>query len=164
MWSLRKLVVVKFCAPSLVEYFTNVKFRRFRVETCIEFDFTHADFPFMNLDDWISLFLILSKDEAKYAPIVSHLKTMRICYIHEVAKLDVEIVVVLMKRPIVDSKEELKDFQKRMLGKLKKADWSVVYQIRSSDKYQKSFFFLLDKHLYSSSALNHIMDFTVACK
>lgn len=89
---------------------------------------------------------------------------MLICYIHEVAKLDVEIATVLKKRHVVDPKEETKDFQKRKLEKLMKADWSILYQRRSGDKVQKSLFFLLDRHLYSSSTLNNIMEFTVACK
>ncbi|CAI9294032.1 unnamed protein product [Lactuca saligna] len=132
--------------------------------TRTEFDLTLVDLSFMNPNDWISLFLIQSIDEAKYEPIVSHLKKMMICYIHEVAKHDVEIVAVLKKRYVVDPKEETKYFQKRKLGKLKKADWSVIYQRRSGDKVQMNLFFLLDKHLYPSSALNHIMELTVACK
>lgn len=134
MWSLRKQVVVKFYAPFPVEHFTNIKFRGFIGATRTEFDFTLYDLPFINPNDWISLFLIISKDEAKYEAIVSHLKIMLICYIHKVAKLDEEIVAVLKKRSVVDPKEESKDFQKRKLGKLKKADWSVVYQSRSSDE------------------------------
>ena len=89
---------------------------------------------------------------------------MLICYIHEIEKLDVEIAAVLKKRPIMDPKEETKDFQKWKLGKLNKLDRSVVYQRRRDDKVQKSLFFLLDKHLYSSTAPNHIMELTVACK
>lgn len=40
----------------------------------------------------------------------------------------------------------------------------MVYQRRESDKVNKCLFFLLDKHLYSTNALTHIMDFTVVCK
>lgn len=75
----------------------------------------------------------------KFEPIVCHLKRMLICYIHEVAKLDVEIASVLKKMSVVDLKEETMDFQKRRLGNLKKKDWGVVYHIRDGDKVMKSF-------------------------
>ncbi|CAI9303575.1 unnamed protein product [Lactuca saligna] len=50
------------------------------------------------------------------------------------AKLDVEIAFILRKRPIVNPKEETKNFQKKELGKIKKVDWSVVYQRNEGDK------------------------------
>lgn len=158
------MVVVKVYAMFPTEQFTNFKLKGFRGASRIVEDFTLVDLPCMNPNDWISLFPILSKDEVKYEPIVSHLKRMIVCYIHEVAKIDVEIAVVLKKRLVVDPIEETKDFQKRRLGKIKKKDQSVVYQRRSGDKVQKSLLFLFDKHLYSTTVLNHIMDLTVACK
>lgn len=92
------------------------------------------------------------------------MKRRLICIIHEVAKLDVEIASVLKKKPVVILKEDTTEFEKRKLGKIKKAYWSVVYQRRECDKVKKSLLFLLDKHLYSTIALNYIMDLTVACK
>ncbi|CAI9282939.1 unnamed protein product [Lactuca saligna] len=89
---------------------------------------------------------------------------MLICYIHEVAKLDVEIASVLMKMPVVKPEEETTDFQKRRLGKIEKADWSMVYQKKDGDKVQKSLFLLLYKHLYYVATLNNITGLTVACK
>ncbi|CAI9294204.1 unnamed protein product [Lactuca saligna] len=106
IWNLKKLVAVKTYAPIPIEHFTNIKFRDFRGVARIEEDFTLENFPCMILNDWISLFMILSKDEAKYESIVSYVKIMLICYIHEVTKLDVEIAMVLKKKPIVDPKEE----------------------------------------------------------
>ena len=82
----------------------------------------------MNPYDWISLFLILSKDEQKYELIVAHLKRMLICYIHEIAKMDVEITAILKKKPILKPEEESKDLNKMKLGKIRKDNWSVVYQ------------------------------------
>ncbi|CAI9272161.1 unnamed protein product [Lactuca saligna] len=78
--------------------------------------------------------------------------------------MDMEIALVLKKRPIVKHEEETTDFQKRRLGKIKKENWSVVYQRKDGDKVQKSMFFFLDKHLYSIAALSNIMGLTIACK
>lgn len=77
--NLKKRVVVKVYAPIPNEHFTNVKFKGICGAACTEDDFTLADMPCMNLNDWISLFMILSKDEAKCEPIVSHLKRMLVC-------------------------------------------------------------------------------------
>lgn len=61
-------------------------------------------------------------------------------------------------------KEDTTEFEKRKLGKIMKAYWSVVYQRREGDKVKKSLLFLLDKHLYSITALTYIMNLTVAYK
>ncbi|CAI9277153.1 unnamed protein product [Lactuca saligna] len=158
------MVVVKIYTPLPAEHFINIKFKGFRGTDCAEEDFTLADLPYMNLNDWISLFLILLKDEVKYESIVSHLRRMLICYIYEVAKLVVEIAFVLKKKQVVNPKEDTTEFEKRKLSKMKKADWRVVYQRREGDKVKKSLFFLLDKHLYSATTLNHIIKLTVTCK
>ena len=47
---------------------------------------------------------------------------MLICYVHEVAKLDVEIASVLKKRTVVSFEEDSTNFQKRRLGKIKESD------------------------------------------
>ncbi|CAI9272002.1 unnamed protein product [Lactuca saligna] len=73
-------------------------------------EFTLVDLPFLNQYDWISLFHIVTKEEKKYEPIVAHfLKRMLICYIQEIAKMDVEITSVLKKKPILKLEEQLKD-------------------------------------------------------
>ena len=51
----------------------------------------------MNPYDWISLFYIVMKDKKKYEPIIMHLKMMIMCYILEIANMDVEITSVLKK-------------------------------------------------------------------
>lgn len=88
------MVAVKIYAPFQADNFINVRFKGFRGSSRTEFEFTLADLQCINPNDWILLFLILSKDEQKYEPIVSHLKRMMICYIHEVEKMDIEIAVV----------------------------------------------------------------------
>lgn len=70
----------------------------------------------MNPFDWISLFNIVLKDEKKYEPIVARLKRMFICYILEIAKMDVEIASVLKKRPILKPEEQTKDIHKLKVG------------------------------------------------
>ena len=40
---------------------------------------------------------------------------MLICYILDIAKIDVEIVLVLQKRPILESKEQPEDVKKMKL-------------------------------------------------
>lgn len=44
--------------------------------------------------------------------------------------MDVEIVVVLRKKPSTIPKEATKDFEKLKLGKIYKEGWFVVYQSR----------------------------------
>lgn len=103
------------------------------------------------------MFLILSKDEQKYERIIAHLKRMLICYIHEIANMDVEIASVLKKKPVLKPEEEPKDLHKMKLGKLQIENWSVVYQRKNDQEVQRSKFFLLDKHLHSTTTLNYLM-------
>ena len=48
-------------------------------------------------------------------------------YIQEIGDMDVEIVVVLRKKPSVVYKESPKDFEKLKLGKIYNKEWYVVY-------------------------------------
>lgn len=110
---------MKVYAPILTKHFVNVKFKGFRGASHVEDEFTLADLPCMNPYDWIFLFLIFfSKDEQEYEPIVDHLKRMLIFYIHEVAKMDVEVASVLKKRLVLKPEEEPKDLNKLKLGKI----------------------------------------------
>lgn len=103
--SLQQLLAIKVFAPFPIEHFTKIQFKGYRGASRVEIDFTLFDFPFLHPNDWISIFRILSKDEAKYEPIISHLKRMLICYIHEVANMDVQITIVLKKKTVVNPKE-----------------------------------------------------------
>lgn len=89
---------------------------------------------------------------------------MLICYINEVSKMDIEITSVLRKKPIVNPKPEPKDFRKLKLGKINNENWNSVYQQREAKMFKKNMFFLLDKHLYSTSALNIILGLVEATK
>ena len=78
--------------------------------------------------------------------------------------MDVEFAAMMKKKPILKSEEELQDLNKMKLCKIKKDNWSVVYQRTTDQTVQKQMFFLVDKNLYSTTALTYIMGFTEACK
>ncbi|CAI9288137.1 unnamed protein product [Lactuca saligna] len=80
------------------------------------------------------------------------------------AKMDVEIVVVLKKKLIVNPEPEPKDFQKLKLGKINKENRNIMYQRREVEEVVKSMFFLLDKHLYHTTAFNNILVLVAATK
>ncbi|CAI9263711.1 unnamed protein product [Lactuca saligna] len=86
-------------------------FKGFRDANHILHEFTLADLPFMNSDDYLSLFYSVTKDFKKYEPIFEHLKSMIMCYILEIAKMDVEIASILKKRPILKPDEQLENIQ-----------------------------------------------------
>ncbi|CAI9283181.1 unnamed protein product [Lactuca saligna] len=93
-------------------------------------------------------------------PIVAYLKRMLVSYIHEVGKMDVEIAVVLRKKAIIKPKEALCDVYKVKLGKIHKDNWNLVFQqsARDGSNSQRCFFSLSDKHLYSTSYLNYVLE------
>ena len=139
----------------------NIRFTGFRGVDKVLDEFTLADLPFMNLYDRISLFKM---DEKKYEPIVAHLKKMLICYILEFEKMDVEIALVLQKKPVVEPEEQPQHVKRMKLGVIQKEHWSVAYSQKCSEKVQKSVFFLRDKHLYSTTALKTILAMVETCK
>lgn len=63
IWSLQKMVLLKVYEPFQDDNFINVKFKDFRGSSRTKVELTLTDLPCMNPNDWISLFLILSKDE-----------------------------------------------------------------------------------------------------
>ncbi|CAI9288682.1 unnamed protein product [Lactuca saligna] len=122
-------------------------FKGFRGANRTADEFTLADLPCMYPYDWISLLLIMSKDEKTYEPIVAHLKRMLIRYIHESAKMDVEIVYVMKNRPILKPEKEPNNHHKLKLGQIGREHSCVVYQWKECQKVLRSMFFLRDKHL-----------------
>ncbi|CAI9290086.1 unnamed protein product [Lactuca saligna] len=56
------------------EDFLNIQFKGFKEANQIMNESTLADFLFMNPYDWISLFLIVMKDEQKCEPVFANLK------------------------------------------------------------------------------------------
>ncbi|CAI9270576.1 unnamed protein product [Lactuca saligna] len=86
---------------------------------------------------------------------------MLVCYIREVGNIDVEIASIMNRKPIVLPKEPRKDLDTMKLGRIRKKDWSVAFQIREKTdaKFHRFFFYLSEKQLYSSSCLEYIVDF-----
>ncbi|CAI9298949.1 unnamed protein product [Lactuca saligna] len=123
-WSLKKIIRLKVCSAVPTEDFTNIRFKGFWGTDKVLDEFTLTDFPFMNPFDWVFLFNIILKDEKKYEPIVAHLKRMFICYIQEIAKIDVEIAIVLKKMPLMKLEEESSDLPKQRLEVIQKEHYS----------------------------------------
>ncbi|CAI9296083.1 unnamed protein product [Lactuca saligna] len=86
------------------------------------------------------------------------------CYILEIAKIDVEITSILKKMPILKPEEQPKDVQHLKTGIIQKKHWRIVYKRKEGEVVQNCMFFLMDKHLYSSSALKTILSSTEAHK
>ncbi|KAI3767633.1 hypothetical protein L2E82_17929 [Cichorium intybus] len=119
-------------------------------------EFSLADLPFLNPFDWISLFNILSREQ-KYQPLFDHVKRMLGYYILEVAKLDVEVAGVLDKVPLTVRHPPPKNLNKHKIGKIVNSNWSVAYNSKEGLENVKRIFFLLDKHLYRTPVLEHIL-------
>lgn len=111
-WSLQKISIVNVFGPIETESFLNVHFKAVRGSRNPVFEFTLTELPFLNPSDWISLFSLLLKDAHKFEPILEHWKWMLVSYILEIAKMDVEIIVALKKKPTMQPKETLKDLDK----------------------------------------------------
>ncbi|CAI9289412.1 unnamed protein product [Lactuca saligna] len=106
---LKKIWALRVKSPVQIENFLNIQLKGFKGANQIMDEFTLVDFPFMNPYDWISLFFIVMKDEQKYEPIVAYLKRMIIGYIHEIVKMDVEIALVLKKKPNFEARRGTKE-------------------------------------------------------
>ncbi|CAI9281330.1 unnamed protein product [Lactuca saligna] len=158
-WSARKITAVEVTGPIKTESFPNVKFKVVRGSSSQVHEFTLADLPCLNPYEWIMLYNLLLRDGQKYEPFIAHLKQMLISYIQEVGKMDVEIDVVLRRKPTVLLKEVLEDFEKLKLGKIQKEGQYVEFQMRErNDAYfHKACFFLADKHLLTTSFLEYVL-------
>ncbi|CAI9284265.1 unnamed protein product [Lactuca saligna] len=80
--------------------------------------------------------------------------------------MDVEIATVLRKKPTVHPKETLKDLEKMKLGRIRKDDWSVAFQIleRAYSDFHRVCVFVPNKHLYSTQCLEYILELINQCK
>ena len=106
------------------------------------------------------LYYYLLRDGQKYEPIIAHLKHMIISYIYEVGQMDVEIDVVLRRKPSILPNDNPDGFDKMKLGKIHKNGWCVAFQLeeRNDADFQKFCFFLDDKHLYTTLCLEYVLD------
>lgn len=79
-WSSRKITVVKVFSPIETESFLNARFKVSCGAVSSTQKFTLVDLPCLNLFNWISLLLLLMKDQQKYELIITHLKRMSFGY------------------------------------------------------------------------------------
>ena len=96
-WSLSKITSVKVIGPIGTDNFPNAKFKVARGSTNQCYEFTLADLPCLNPNEWFILYNMLLKDKEKYEPVMSHLHIMIKSYIQEIGDMDVEVVAVLRK-------------------------------------------------------------------
>ncbi|CAI9295963.1 unnamed protein product [Lactuca saligna] len=91
---------------------------------------------------------------------------MLVSYILVIGKMDVEIVVVLRKKPTMQPKETLKDLDKMQNRRIMEDNWSMAYQQRdkTSLNIQRCCFCLPNKHPYSTSCLDYVLRLAKACK
>ncbi|CAI9268993.1 unnamed protein product [Lactuca saligna] len=159
-WPLRKITGVKVTGPIETDSFPNTKFKVARGSASQCSKFTLADLPCLNPKDSFPLYNMLLKNMEKYELVMSHLKLMIQSYIKEKGEMDVEVVVILQKKPSIVLKENPKDFEKMKLGKLYSGDWFVVYYAmeRSRADFHKVCFYLSDKHLYNTTFLEFILE------
>ncbi|KAL7608565.1 hypothetical protein Lser_V15G10047 [Lactuca serriola] len=120
-----------------------------------------SDLPNPNPHDWIMLFNILLTNQEQYGPFLDHIKRMLASYIHEVAKMDQEIANVLRKKQIVKNIGKPSDLNKMKLGKIDPVHHTVMFTISEGERF---LFVLVDKHLLSTSCLEHVLDITHRCK
>ncbi|CAI9274883.1 unnamed protein product [Lactuca saligna] len=165
-WITHKIVVVKVIGPIKSESFPNAKFKVARGSTCQTYEFTLADLPCLNPHDWMVLYNMLLREKEKYGLVMSHLQLMIKSNIREVGLMDVDIAAVLRQKPNVVPKETLKDYEKLKPGKIYKEGWFVVYTSRDRPgvECRKSHFHLEDKHLYTTSCLEFILDLVTKFK
>lgn len=83
------------------------------------------------------------------------------CYIHEVSLMDQEVLSVLRKRPTIKPSSKNQNPNKMRLGVIDKQYMTVMFTRREVDK----FVFALDnKHLFSTTCLEHIVELVNRCK
>ncbi|KAL7604926.1 hypothetical protein Lser_V15G18168 [Lactuca serriola] len=160
-WSAQKIVNVRVMKPFAVGRFTNVKFKLIRGSARTAHMISLADLPNLNPHDWIVLYNILLTNESEYGPILDHVKRMLACYIMEVALMDQEVATVFKKKPKVKPVGSASDLNQMQMGKIDSRRNSVMF---TRAEGQKCLFALADKHLYTTTCLEHILFIVKQCK
>lgn len=62
---MHKIVVVKVIGPIETESFPNAKFKVAKGSACQAYEFTLADLPSLNPNDWIVLYNMLLREKEK---------------------------------------------------------------------------------------------------
>lgn len=148
--------MLKVGKPTDVDGFENINFKALRSHNHKVHEFTLEDIPLMDPYDWISTFNIINKDTMKYEPIYHHLRRVFREYIWEVTKMDVDIVVVLKRKLILQPFPQPDDLEKLKVGFIKRDRWGVVYKINENGTVKICMLFLQDKHMYFIASLNII--------
>ncbi|KAL7582410.1 hypothetical protein Lser_V15G45692 [Lactuca serriola] len=160
-WSAQKIVNVRVMKPFAVGRFTNIKFKLIRGSARTAHMISLADLPNLNPHDWIVLYNILLTNEAEYGPILDHVKRMLACYIMEVALMDQEVATVFKKKPKVKLVGSASDLNTMKMGKIDSRRNSVMF---TRAEGQKCLFALADKHLYTTTCLEHVLSIVKRCK
>ncbi|KAL7583303.1 hypothetical protein Lser_V15G46003 [Lactuca serriola] len=160
-WSAQKIINVQVLKPFREGNFTNVRFKVLRGSAKAEHAISLADLPNLNPHDWIILHNILLTNEAEYGPIIDHFKRMLVCYLMEVALMDQEIASVFKKKPTISPVGSASDLNMMQMGKIDPKRNFVMF---TRNEGQKCLFALADKHLYTTTCLEHILGIIHRCK
>ncbi|KAL7583070.1 hypothetical protein Lser_V15G44417 [Lactuca serriola] len=160
-WSAQKIVNVRVLKPYTEGRFINVRFKVIRGSARTAHHISLADLPNLNPHDWIVLHNILLTNEAEYGPIIDHLKRMIVCYIMEVALMDQEVATVFKKKPKIAPVGSASDLNQMKMGKIDPRRNSVMF---TRAEGQKCLFALADKHLYTTTCLEHVLSIVRRCK
>ncbi|KAL7589608.1 hypothetical protein Lser_V15G41254 [Lactuca serriola] len=159
-WSAQKITKVKVLKTSPSGRFLNVNFKINRGSANTEHFISLADLPNLNLHDWILLYNILLSNFKEYEPIHKHLKRMLASYVHELATMDQEIAKVMNKKPSVKPTSKHGDVNKMKLGQIDSTNLTVMF---TKGERHMFMFALVDKHLFSTDCLEHIINIIHRC-
>ena len=160
-WSAQKITKVKVLKPSPAGRFVNVNFKINRGTANTEYFISLADLPNLNPHDWILLYNILLSNQREYEPILKHLKRMLASYVHELSTMDQEIAKVMNKKPSVKPTSKPGDVDQIKLGQIDSTNLIVMF---TKGERHKFLFALVDKHLFSTDCLEHIINIIHRCK
>ncbi|KAL7587931.1 hypothetical protein Lser_V15G41169 [Lactuca serriola] len=160
-WSAQKIITVKVLKPSPARNFIIVSFKIARGSDNSVSVISLEHLPNLNPHDWIFLFNILLTNSKEYGPILEHLKRMIACYMQEVSKMDQEVANFLRKKPTVKPTAKPGDVNKMTLGQIDSTHLTVMF---TSFKGENFLFALVDKHLFSTDYLEHIINIIHRCK
>ena len=97
----------------------------------------------------------------EYELISEHLKRMLASYIHELATMDQEIAKVMNRKSAVKTMPKPGDVNMMKLGQIDSANLTVMFTKGGGLKF---LFALVDKHLFSTDCLEHIISIIHGCK
>ena len=154
-------MTVKVLKPSPAGRFVNVNFKITRGSANSVSTISLADLPSLNPHDWILLYNIFLINPTEYEPILEHLKRMLASYIYEVATMDQEIAKVMNKKPTVKPTPKPGDVNKMKMGQIDSTHLIVTFTKGEAHRF---LFALVDKHLFSTDFLEHIINIIRRCK